>query len=102
MISKSIDNKTSPLTEKTRNIFRTALLRPVGVLQVPNRPLLAGQQVFDLQTRGGIGVILCAKLGGHLELAIGGRVVFGAQFGPITVTLGPAALLGERLIKIVH
>lgn len=55
--------------------------------------------MFDLQTCGGVGVVLCSKLGGHLELAVGGRVVFGAQFGPVTVTLGPAALLGEKLIK---
>lgn len=81
------------LTEKSRNIFRTALLRPVSVLQVPNRPLLAREQVFDLQPRGGVAVVLGAKLGGDLELAMGGRVVFGAQFGPVAVTLGPAALL---------
>lgn len=30
-----------PLTEESLNIFRAALLRPVGVLQVPDRPLLA-------------------------------------------------------------
>lgn len=36
------------LTEESLDIFGTALLRPVSVLQVPDRPLLAREQVFDL------------------------------------------------------
>lgn len=84
------------LTEKSQYIFRTALLRPICVLQVPDRPLLARQQVFNLQPRSGVAPRVRAKFGGHLELAVSGWVVFGAQFRPIAVTLGPAALLDER------
>lgn len=42
------NDNTVPLTEESLDIFGAALLRPVGVLQVPDRPLLARQQVFDL------------------------------------------------------
>ena len=45
---KRLKVKALILTEESLDIFRTALLRPVSILQVPDRPLLARQQVFDL------------------------------------------------------
>lgn len=80
-------------TEEALDIFWAALLRPVGVLQVPHGSLLARQQVFDLQTCCGVAARVGAELGGHLELAVCGRVVLGPQLGPVAVTLGASALL---------
>lgn len=36
------------LTQESLDVFWAAVVGPVSVLQVPHRPLLAGQQVLDL------------------------------------------------------
>lgn len=50
----SLNNEHMRLTEESLDIFWTALLGPVGVLEVPDCPLLPRQQVFDFQPRGGV------------------------------------------------
>lgn len=42
------------LTQKPLEVLRTAMLRPVGVLQVPDSPLLPRKQVLHLQASGGV------------------------------------------------
>lgn len=72
------------------------MIGPVCVLQVPDRPLLAHQEVFDLQPRGGIAARLCAEARGDLETTVGHGVVPRAQSGPVAEALLPAALLKRR------
>ena len=75
------------------------MIRPVGVLQVPDRPLLARQEVFDLQPRGGVAAGLGAEARGDFEAPVRHRVVAGSQPGPVPEALLSAALLqgeGDR------
>ncbi len=51
------------------------MVRPVCVLQVPDSPLLARQEVFDLQPCGGIAAGLCAEPRRDLEATVRHRVV---------------------------
>lgn len=81
------------LTQKSLYILRAAVIWPVGVLQMPHCPFLAGQKVLDFQACGCIATRICAELGGHLEFAVGGCAVLGAQFGPVPMALGASALL---------
>lgn len=71
------------------------MVRPVCVLQVPHGPLMARQEVFDLQPRGGVAARLRAEARGDLEAAVRDRVVAGAQPRPVAEALLPASLLEE-------
>lgn len=51
------------------------MIGPVCVLQVPDRPLLACQEVFDLEPCGGVAAGLGAEAGGYFEAAVRHRVV---------------------------
>lgn len=51
------------------------MVRPVDVLQVPDRSLLARQEVFDLEPRGGVAPGLSAEPCRDLEAAVCHRVV---------------------------
>lgn len=51
------------------------MVRPVCVLQVPDSPLLARQEVFDLQPRGGVAAGLRAEPCRDLEATVRHRVV---------------------------
>lgn len=64
-----------PLTEESFQVIGTAVVRPVCVLQVPDRPLLARHQVFDLQPCGGVAAGFCAEACCDLEAPICHRVV---------------------------
>lgn len=81
------------LTEEAFEVLRTAVIRPVCVLQVPDSPLLACQEVFDLQPCGGVAAGLCAEPCGDLEAAVRHRVVPRAESGPVPEALFSAALL---------
>lgn len=75
------------------------MVRPVCVLQVPKSPLLACQEVFDLQPCGGVAARLCAESCGDLETTICHSVVSRAKSGPIPEALLSAALLEEVDVK---
>ncbi len=64
-----------PLTEEAFVVLRTAVVRPVCVLQMPDGPLLARQEVFDLQPCGGIAAGLRAEPCCDLEATVRHRVV---------------------------
>lgn len=70
--------RLAQLTQKTFKILWTAVVRPVCVLQVPDSSLLARQQVFNLQTCGGVATGVSTKTCGDLKAAICNRVVAGA------------------------
>lgn len=76
------------------------MVGPVCVLQVPDRPLLARQEVFDLQPRGGIAARLRAEARRDLESTVGHGVVPRAQSGPVPEALLPATLLERRTQKV--
>lgn len=69
------------------------MVRPVDVLQVPHGPLLARQEVFDLQAGGGVAARVRAEARGDLEAPVRHRVVARAQPGPIAEALLPTSLL---------
>lgn len=69
------DTVLIPLTEEAFEVLRTAVVRPVCVLQVPDRPLLACQEVFDLEPCGGVAAGLGAEAGGYFEAPVRHRVV---------------------------
>lgn len=82
-----------PLTEEAFEVLGTAVVGPVCVLQVPDSPLLARQEVFDLQPCGGVAARLCAEPCGDLKAAVCHRVVSRAESGPVPEALLSAALL---------
>lgn len=85
-----------PLTEEAFEVLRTAMIRPVCVLQVPDSPLLARQEVFDLKPCGGVAAGLGAEPGGDFEAAVRHRVVAWAKSRPVPEALFSAALLEEE------
>ena len=89
-----------PLTEEAFEVLGAAVVGPVRVLQVPDGPLLARQQVFDLQPGGGVATGLCAEACCDLEAAVRHRVVTRAEARPVTETLFSAALLEEAEDKL--
>lgn len=93
----SEDNKrtTAALTQEAFEVLRTAVVGPVRVLQVPHRSFLAGQEVFYLQSRGGVAARLGAEARGDLEAAVCHRVVPRAQSRPVPEALLSAALLQQ-------
>lgn len=76
------------------------MIRPVRVLQVPDRPLLARQEVFDLESRGGVAARLGAEPRCDLETAVRHGVVSRAQSGPVPVALLSSTLLKKEKAKI--
>lgn len=84
------------LTEEAFEVVGATVIRPVRVLQVPDRPLLARQEVFDLQPCGGVAARLGAEPRCDLEAAVRHRVVSRAQPGPVPEALLSAALLKTR------
>lgn len=68
---------------------------PVCVLKVPDGPLLARQEVFDLQARGGVAARLRAEPRRDLEAAVRYRVVSRAKPGPVAEALFSAVFLEE-------
>lgn len=70
------------------------MVGPVCVLQVPDSPLLACQEVFDLQPCSGEAARLCAETRRDLEATIRHCVVSRAKSGPI-----PEALLSPTLLE---
>lgn len=83
------------LTQKALEVLGTAVLGPVGVLQVPDGPLLPAQQVLHLQARGGVAAGVRAEAGGDLEPPVGDGVVPRAEAWPVPEALFPSALLSE-------
>lgn len=71
------------------------MVGPVGVLQVPDGPLLPRQEVFDLEPCGSIAAGLCAEPCCDLEAAVRHGVVPRAKPGPIPEALFSAPLLGD-------
>lgn len=69
------------------------MLRPVCVLEMPNCPLLACEEVLHLQTCGGIAARVRAEASGDLKPSVGDSVVPWAKSWPIPKALLPAALL---------
>ena len=84
------------LTEEALEVLWTAVVGPVGVLQVPDGPLVAREQVFDLEAGGGVASRVCPEAGGDLEAAVRHRVVARAQPRPVAEALLPTALLQNR------
>lgn len=84
------------LTQESLEVLRTAVLRPVRVLEMPDRPLLPREEVLHLQARGGVAARVCAEPGCDLKPSVGDSVVPGAQSWPVPEALLPAALLSDK------
>lgn len=84
------------LTEEAFDIVWATVIWPVCVLQVPDRPLLARQEVFDFESCGGVAARLCAEPRCDLETTVRHGVMSRAQSGPVPVTLLSSALLKRR------
>lgn len=69
------------------------MLRPVCVLEMPNCPLLAREEVLHLQTCGGIAARVRAEARCDLKPPIGDSAVPGTKPWPIPKALLPASLL---------
>ena len=87
------------LTQKALEVLGAAVLRPVGVLQVPDGPLLPAEQVLHLQARGGVAAGVRAEARGDLEPPVGHAVVPRAEARPVPEALLPSALLSERALR---
>ena len=83
------------LTQKALEVLGAAVLGPVGVLQVPDGPLLPAEQVLHLQARGGVAAGVRAEARGDLEPPVGDGVVPRAEARPVPEALLPSALLSE-------
>lgn len=94
MIDEEKD-EPSALTEEAFIIVRTAVVRPVCILQVPDGPLVPRQEVFDLEPRGRVAAGLRAEPRCDLEAAVCDSVVPRAKPGPIPEALLPAPLLED-------
>lgn len=84
------------LTEEAFEVLWTAVVGPVRVLQVPHRPLLSGQEVFDLQPGGSVAARLRAEARGDLQATERQRGVPRADPGPVSKALLSPALLQAR------
>lgn len=93
---------TGTLTQEALEVPRAAVLRPVRVLEVPDRPLLPCEQVLHLQARGGVAAGVRAEARGDLEPPVGDGVVPGAQPRPVPETLLPSSLLSQRSARTVR
>lgn len=85
--------ETKTLTQKSLEVFRTAVLGPVCVLEMPNCLLLPREKVLHLQARGGIAAGVRAEAGCDLKPPISDSVVPGTQARPVPKALLPSALL---------
>lgn len=89
------------LTQKPLEVLGAAVLGPVRVLQVPDRPLLPREQVLHLQAGGGVAARVCAEPGGDLEPSVGDGVVPGTKAWPVPKALLPSALLLQTQARTV-
>ena len=78
------------------------MLGPVRVLEVPDRPLLPGEQVLHLQARGGVAAGVRAEPGGDLKPSVGDSIVPGAQSWPVPEALLPSPLLSQTSTPTVR
>lgn len=69
------------------------MLRPVRVLEMPDRPLLSREQVLHLQARGSVAARVSAEASGDLKSPVGDGVMPGTQPRPVPEALLPPALL---------
>ena len=95
--TRYIQISTDPLTEEAFEVLGAAVVGPVCVLQVPYGALMARQQVFDLQARGGIAARVRPEARSDFKASVCHRVVARAQPWPVAETLFPATLLQRGL-----
>lgn len=93
--NKSLRGCDDKLTEEAFKVLWTTMVRPVGVLQVPNCPLLVLCNVFQFQSCGSIASRFCPEACDYPESSKGHRTVPRSQTRPVAATLFPAALLQE-------